>query len=552
MTQPSAPFPDRALKDALARFAAARARSLAPEGGGEGDGGAAREGENARSFVFVDAFAGAELQFGSGVAREEGEETRAAAVLRALMDASFDPPAGAALVEEDPAHLQRIYADLERIDASDRVRGTGAFATLEPGEIALAEGTAAALAEAAAAWASGADRALVLLAPATARQMPWAVLHAFARAGRGVDVLVRLPHTDFEKQARFAVPVADLPPFAKRIVEGCSSMLDDARHEWLPAWRAAQREGGMERALAAVLERFHALLERAAPGRTVRPVRLALSRRDGPSTHLVLLTAEARAVADLDAAIAAAGLIDLGADPASDPKPAPKTKPGGKPDPAPEPKSAPPSKSAPAPKSASASTSASTPTFASASTLEPDLQSTPEPRSDPDPQPVSKSKSGKAGGRSKSRTASKASRAEAVDSPDAIEATESAESIDQTADSVDSVEATASAGVMDDAEPPAMFESADGFEPMGSPDAVDGVAPAASADAAEAPGTAASPEAAEVLDLFADALPLPASPAPRRSSPADPAKTAAKRERKKAAEDEVVGFFFDEESLEPE
>ncbi|HEU0051872.1 MAG TPA: hypothetical protein VFQ39_01800, partial [Longimicrobium sp.] len=290
MSNPSPPFPDAALRALLARFAAAAARVEA-------------EGETeAPHFVYVDAFAGAEFAFGTGVARATEDETRSGAVVRAVE--TVDAAANCVLVEEDPAHLQRVYACLEKSGAEERVRGTKELATLAPGEIALVESPFRAVADGVAAYAGGAARSLAWLAPPAARELPWTALRAMLSIARG-DLLVRLPVTDWEKQARFNVPLSDMPPFARRIVDGCSAMLDDAKHEWLPAWRAAERESGLSGGVETIATRFSRLLEHAAVGRTVRHLQLSPSGDAGPVAHLFLVTSDPLAALELNAAVRA-------------------------------------------------------------------------------------------------------------------------------------------------------------------------------------------------------------------------------------------------------
>ena len=184
--------------------------------------------------MYVDAFAGAELQFGGGVRREAWEPTRAETALRALDEACAGPaPRPVALfVEEDPAHLQRIYAELEDL-AGERLRATRDYASLAPGQASLVEAPFASVADEVARFAAGA-RAFAWLAPATARALPWTALRPLLALPHAT-LLIRFPHTDFEKQSRHAGPLADLPGFARSIVEGCSAFLADEKHAWLPA-----------------------------------------------------------------------------------------------------------------------------------------------------------------------------------------------------------------------------------------------------------------------------------------------------------------------------
>jgi hypothetical protein len=291
-------FPEAALRAVLAGVVAAWARS-----------GVSSAGDEPRRW-YVDAFAGAEFAFGAGVARGAGDETRAAAALRAL-----EGDVTAVLVDEDPAYLQRIYAELEDAVGGERLRGTRDLASLAPGEVTLVESPFAAV-SGDVARVTGDGRAFAFLAPPTARALTWDAIRPLASAA-DATLLVRLPFSDFEKQSRHTGPVADLPGFAKRIVEGCSALLGDARHAWLPAFREAAATGGASAAMSCVVERFSALLADAAPGRIVKP--MMLETGDGACAWLFLVTADPAVAMAANAAVRAAGLRDRAA--AADPLP---------------------------------------------------------------------------------------------------------------------------------------------------------------------------------------------------------------------------------------
>jgi hypothetical protein len=258
--------------------------------------------------LYLDAFAGAEFQFGTGAGRGAEEETRASAALRALEQAGLAPPPVVVFAEEDPAHLGRIYAELEET-AGERLRATGDLASLAPGEVSLLEMPFASAAADVARFASGA-RTFALVAPPSARALPWSALRSIA-ALPDATVLIRLPHSDFEKQSRHDSPLADLPGFVRRIVEGCSALLDDPRHAWLPAWRADAAARGQSAALAGVMERFRALLDGVAAGRIVKT--LDLETKDGARTWLLLLTPDPAIALAANAAVRAAKLADRAA-----------------------------------------------------------------------------------------------------------------------------------------------------------------------------------------------------------------------------------------------
>jgi three-Cys-motif partner protein len=277
-TSSPAGFPESALRAVLAGCVSAWARSAAPAGA---------EGGDPPRLLYVDGFAGAELAFGTGVARAAEEETRAAAAIRALDAAAGAAAANALFVEEDPAHLQRVYADLERVAGGERLRATRDLGSLEPGEASLLETDFRDAATEVARFCDGA-RALFLLAPPTARKLPWEILRPLA-ARADVDLLIRFPHLDWEKQSRFVGgPLADIPAFARRIVEGASAMLGDAKHEWISSWRAAAQDG-IPAALDDVLGRFRRLLESAVPNRIVEPAALEAG---GATAYLFLVTSD--------------------------------------------------------------------------------------------------------------------------------------------------------------------------------------------------------------------------------------------------------------------
>lgn len=256
------------------------------------------EGSDPPAPWFVDGYAGADLQR----AALRGVPAHAAALLavRALDDAGAR--ARIILLEEDPGLVARLADELDVIGAGDRVRIRSDPATAEPGEIVLVEAPFASHAHRLA-ERIGDDPALVRLAPLAARALPWAALEPMA-ALASADVLVRFPGEDFEKQGRFAGPLADLPPHLRRVVEGCSALLGDARHGWLFAWREAQRAGGTDAALATAAERLQALLAAAGEARSTHALRVDGS---GGAVHLLLSSADPEHPLLLNAALAEEG-----------------------------------------------------------------------------------------------------------------------------------------------------------------------------------------------------------------------------------------------------
>jgi hypothetical protein len=294
------PVPDAALRSVLAGFAGAWARDaarLAARADGEGE-----------RIVYLDAFAGAEFAFGMGDPGR-GEPSRAVAAARAVLEGA--PERGrAVLVEEDPALLARLRAELEGAGFGDRLRAGDD--PPEPGTIALVEADFRNVADVLLAFAEP-TRSLLWLAPPSARRLPWTLLEAML-GDPATDVLLRFPHADYEKGGAFTGPLADLPPYARRIVEGCSALMGDGRHEWVSVWRAAARSAGPREALDATLARFRARLDAHAGERVVKEARAAAAADVLPA-HLFLAAAEPASALALNAAVQGAGLADRAASP---------------------------------------------------------------------------------------------------------------------------------------------------------------------------------------------------------------------------------------------
>ena len=283
MTASSAPDADTLACAIAARYAGRWAQALArPEDDAAG----------APAPWFVDGFAGADLQ--RAALRSATVQPPAIAAVQALGEG-----ARVVLIEEDPGLISRLCEALDGIDAVERIRVTSDPAATQPGEIALVEGS---FTRHAAQIASGIgdDPALVRLAPLTAKALPWDALEAVA-ALSAADVLLRVPLEDFARQGRFTGPMADLPPHIRRVVDGCSALLADPRHGWVPAWREAQRTGGPDAAAATVIARMQALLADVEDDRSTHA--LPISGASG-AVHLLLSTPHAAHPLELDAALA--------------------------------------------------------------------------------------------------------------------------------------------------------------------------------------------------------------------------------------------------------
>ena len=282
MTASSAPDADTLSCALAARYAGRWARSVAP----------APEDDASPAPWFIDGFAGADLQ--RAAMRGAAVQPACVAAIQAL-----DPSTRIVLVEEDPGLISRLCEALDDVGAVERIRVTSDPAATQPGEIALVEAPFARVA-ASLADAIGDDPALVRLAPLAARTLPWPALEPFGDLA-ATDVLLRVPLEDFAKQARFTGPLADLPPHIRRVVEGCSALLSDARHGWLFAWRDAQRTGGVDAAVSTVIQRMQALLSAVDDTRSTHA--LPVEGTGGP-VQLLLSTPDAAHAEELTAALA--------------------------------------------------------------------------------------------------------------------------------------------------------------------------------------------------------------------------------------------------------
>lgn len=264
--------------------------------------------------VYVDGFChsgGRHLLVGPG--RAAGETGSALRGVRALDRLAARAPgtrvplhATAVLVEEDPAALERLLADLERIGAGARVRRVEDPAGLAAGEIGVVHAELREVADRLADYVAEAAHALCFLAPPAAGKLPLSIVRSLATAD-GVDLLLAFPHADLQKQTRYrGSTLADLPTHARQMVDGYSALLGDARYEWLQLWRQAEKEGGAREAELRVVERYAARLRET--GEVVKPVSVHFSEEPADSLHLFLLTADpARALA-LNRALRDAGV----------------------------------------------------------------------------------------------------------------------------------------------------------------------------------------------------------------------------------------------------
>lgn len=211
--------------------------------------------------LFVDPFAGADHPL------PPGSTPLAVQVLARLFAPAGAAPARAraVLLEEDPVKLEWLREACREAGLEARTRG-------DPPEIALVEGR----------WEGGAPgwegeearTALALLDPPRAGEIPLERILSLLRAQPQADLLLRFPASDLRRLSGFrGVPLADLPPYARRAAEGISRLLGDERHAWALRWRAAQAERGDAAGEAEVVDALAGRL-RGATGRLVRVFRV--------------------------------------------------------------------------------------------------------------------------------------------------------------------------------------------------------------------------------------------------------------------------------------
>lgn len=143
--------------------------------------------------------------------------------------------------------------------------------------------------------------ALVCLDPPTPRHLTLDAIHALATLP-SVDLWMRFPHEDLQKLVRFrSTPVADLPPYVHRIVEGYGRLLGDPRGSWLTEWRPVEAEQGSGAGAKTIARRFRRCLGSAAEGKVLKTMELDLP--DTGSLHLACVASDPRRLLALNAAV---------------------------------------------------------------------------------------------------------------------------------------------------------------------------------------------------------------------------------------------------------
>lgn len=245
----------------------------------KGSSAAAAQDDEPIAAAYLEPFAGADHPLASGTPAVAVEVV---AALFAGVPSGEAARVRARLEEEDPVKVDWLHEGLRAAGLGDRVgRVPGA-------EIELLEGEWGKAGEPATAWDARAT--LAVLDPQSARRLPLERLAALAQ-NPAVDVLLRFPVGELRRLAEYRVgPLADLPPYARRIVEGVSRLLGDSRHAWVAPWRAALERGGAAAAEASVVDACCARVQEASAG-VVRRMALVTAAAAAPE-YLLLVTAE--------------------------------------------------------------------------------------------------------------------------------------------------------------------------------------------------------------------------------------------------------------------
>jgi hypothetical protein len=272
-----------------------------------------------RRLAYVDAFARSGLHAvergPGGVLTAPGGE-RSAAIARAVLavrgvgDARLS--AAAVLVDEAPRHLAAIADELARHGIDTHSPAPLPPDALGDGDVALVEAAFASVAGALGMLADSPDYALLLLAPPTARALPWPALLS-AVMGENADVLLVVPHAELHRQADFgAAPLVDMAPQQRRMVEGFSAMLGDARHGWLADWRRIERDAGRSAAESAFVAALAGRIREMADDGVVKALRIAPDEAGDPSRtlHLIHVTPHPSHALAMNEALREIGAVD--------------------------------------------------------------------------------------------------------------------------------------------------------------------------------------------------------------------------------------------------
>jgi hypothetical protein len=217
-------------------------------------------------------------------------------LLAPLMGDEAPDAVAAILLREDPAELDALNAALGARGWTGRIRRTPEL-HLSGGEaggtIGLAEGTPASRSAELLPLLERSARTLVRVAPASPATMPFTLTRALAERP-DTDLLLELSPGELNRLERYrTTPVADLPLHLRRMVEGWSAFLGDARLEWLATWRAVAAAEGTAQAQLRVVESFETRLREAVPAAIIRRFAVPLGgAAGGGELHFVLATHE--------------------------------------------------------------------------------------------------------------------------------------------------------------------------------------------------------------------------------------------------------------------
>ena len=204
---------------------------------------------------------------------------------------ALDARSAITIFQEDPVVAERCRRELASLAAPHVQLVEADFATGVAGLSSVQDEAA---------------QTLCYLYPPSPGKLPFGALEMVAGVP-SLDLLIRFPSDDLHKQARFrGTPLADLPPYARRIVEGYSALLGDRRHEWVGTWRRIELASGPATAEAVVAEQFGNRLAGIAAGRSLKQITLDLP--DSGTVYLFCLSADPERALALNAVLESMGL----------------------------------------------------------------------------------------------------------------------------------------------------------------------------------------------------------------------------------------------------
>lgn len=212
-------------------------------------------------LIFLDPFAGRDHPLPAGAAG-------CGPIVAAALGRGERAGVRALLLDEDPVKVEWLAAALRDLGAAGVQPAEGSW-----------DGVAG---------LESARELLALLDPPAARMLPLDSLRPLLGHG-GAELLIRFPVHEIRRLAQYpGSTLADLPPYARRVVEGISAMLGDGRDGWAFTWRQVVESGGERAAEARIVAEYAERLRAAgAPLAHVLPL---AGLESSPPEYLLLVS----------------------------------------------------------------------------------------------------------------------------------------------------------------------------------------------------------------------------------------------------------------------